>query len=145
MSDPIGKIEINPLHEDVKAYAVEYRLARMKEIDGAELRGFASDLMRATADACIRRGAKVIGHIKAYIEHDSGFLHANTVGESGDITVNGRDGVPLRIFKLVVNTVIYGLTEGLIREATEAAIAATSVTYGLDRELVSQTMTRNPL
>ncbi len=99
----------SPLHEEIKAYAVSCSLSSEKEIESAELRKFAAELMKSISDACMKRGAKVIGHIKGYLEHDSGFLHANTVGESADVTVNGRDGDPVRRFRLVVNSVIYGL------------------------------------
>jgi hypothetical protein len=128
----------SPLHEEVKAYAVSCSLSREKKLEGGELRRFAADLMKSIADACIKRGAKVIGHIKAYIEHDSGFLHANTVGESADVTVKGRDGDPVNRFTVVVNSIVYGLGEELIKEATLKAIDETSSAFGLEISVINQ-------
>lgn len=141
MKDRLRLIAPSPLHEDVKAYAVSYSLSREKEMVSAELRRFAADLMKSISDACIKRGAKVIGHIKAYIEHASGFLHANTVGESADVTVNGRDGGPVNSFTLVVNSIVYGLPEESIKDATVRAIEETSSAFGLRITMVDQAVT----
>ena len=138
--DPSMK-KLNPLHEDVKAYAATYYVRRDKQIDSSELRKFASGLMNSIAESCIRHGAKVIGHIKAYIEHETGFLHTNTVGDPADVTVEGRDGEPTNRFKLVVNSIIYGLTEESLKSATEEAITATASVFGLNKELDSQFIT----
>ena len=103
-------------------------------MDGGELRTFAKSLMHSLSDSSIKRGAKVIGHIKAYLEHQEGFLHAHTVGEPGDITVDGRDGGPIGRFKLVVNSIIFGLPEEAVKEAADKAIRETSALFGLVRE-----------
>lgn len=143
MRESLKVIKVNPLHEDVKAYAVTYYMRRDRQIDSPELRKFASELMSSIAESCIRHGAKVIGHIKAYIEHETGFLHSNTVGGPADVTVKGRDGEPTNRFKLVVNSIIYGITEESLKKGTEEAIAATSCLFGFDRELDSQFITKS--
>lgn len=142
MKDPLRFI--NPLHEDIKAYAVSYFMSRKELITAEELRGFSAALMGSIAGSCKRHGAQVIGHIKAYIEHDKGFLHANTVGEPNDITVNGRDGGPVARFKLVVNSIIYGLEGEKVKTATEEAIGETASSFGLNKELDSQAVTSSP-
>lgn len=141
MKERLRLITPSPLHEDIKAYAVSYSLSREREVESAELREFAAELMRSVSEACISLGAKVIGHIKAYIEHGSGFLHANTVGESGDVTVNGRDGDPARSFTLVVNSIVYALTEASLRDATVRAIEETSSAFGLKTTMISEAAT----
>jgi hypothetical protein len=133
----MNNLRIHPLHEGTSAYATACFLVREKNMDGAELRRFAERLMHSLSDSSTKRGAKVIGHIKAYIEHEGGFLHAHTVGEPGDITVEGRDGGPTGRFKLVVNSIIFGLPEKTVKEAAEEAIRETSAHFGLVREPVS--------
>jgi len=125
---------LHPLHEGTSAYATACFVTRDKKIDNAELRRFAEQLMRSLATFSINRGAKVIGHIKAYLEHQEGFLHAHTVGETGDITVDGRDGGPIDRFKLVVNSIIFGLREEAVKEAADEAIRVTTAGFGMTRE-----------
>jgi hypothetical protein len=127
-------LRIHPLHEGTSAYAAACYLSREKNIDAAELRRFAQRLMHSLSASSVKQGAAVIGHIKAYLEHEDGFLHAHTVGEPGDITVDGRDGGPVGRFKLVVNSIIFGLTEEAVKDAAEEAIRETSALFGLERE-----------
>lgn len=141
MKERLKLITPSTLHKDIRAYAVNCLMSREREIGGAELRNFASRLMESISGGCISRGAKVIGHIKAYIEHDSGFLHANTVGESGDVTVNGRDGEPVTGFKLVVNSIVYGLPEESLREATLEAIEETTKVFEMKSTVIDQAVT----
>jgi hypothetical protein len=82
----------------------------------------------------MNQGAKVIGHVKTYLEYESGFLHANTVGETGDVTVNGRDGNPVNHVRLVVNAIVYGITSEVLKEATEGALAELFLKYGFTRK-----------
>lgn len=130
----MNRLRAHPLHEDIQAYAAACFLTREKKADGAELRRFAARLMHALAASSMRRGAKVIGHIKAYLEHETGFLHAHTVGEADDVTVDGRDGDPAGRFRLVVNSVIYGLPEQSVKDAAEEAIQETASLFGFERE-----------
>jgi hypothetical protein len=129
-------LRIHPLHEGTSAYATACFLSREKKMNGAELRRFAEELMRYLLASSIKRGAKVIGHIKAYIEHREGFLHAHTVGEPGDITIDGRDGAPAGRFKLVVNSIIFGIPEELVKDATDEAIRKTAALFNLVQEPV---------
>jgi hypothetical protein len=129
-------LRVHPLHEGTSVYAAACFLSREEKMDGAELRRFAETLMQSLLASSIRRGAKVIGHIKAYIEHREGFLHAHTVGEPGDITIDGRDGGPVGRFKLVVNSIIFGLPEEAVKDAADEAIRETSARFGLIQELV---------
>jgi hypothetical protein len=133
----MNDLRIHPLHEGTSAYAAACFLSRGENMDGAELRRFAERLMQSLSASSIKRGAKVIGHIKAYIEHQEGFLHAHTVGEPGDITVDGRDGGPVGRFKLVVNSIIFGLPEEAVKDAADEAIRETSAHFGLVQEPVS--------
>lgn len=130
----MNDLRIHPLHEGTSAYATACFLSRGKKMDAPELRRFAERLMHSLSASSIKRGAKVIGHIKAYIEHQEGFLHAHTVGEPGDITVDGRDGGPVGRFKLVVNSIIFGLPEETVKVAAEEAIKETSDQFSLVQE-----------
>ena len=125
---------ISPVHEGINSYGMSCSISRQKAIDAEELRKFAAELMTAISSACIKVGAKDIGHIKAYIDHDSGFLHADTVGDAGEVTVAGRDAEPINHFKLVVNSVIYGMTKTAVTNATEASLKTVCLKFGLEKK-----------
>jgi hypothetical protein len=105
-----------------------------KAITAEALRKFAAELMITVAQSCIDSGAKDIGHIKAFIEHDNGFLHANTVGDPADVTVEGRDGEPINHFKLVVNSVIYGLSKEAVKDTTERSLKNVLAKFGMKKK-----------
>jgi len=128
------RTEENPAHEGIHGYGVECLATRRTPVSPAELRDFAAALMAAVSSACFARGAKDIGHIKAYMEHETGFLLADTLGSPGDVTVKGKDGEAASSFRLVVNSVVYGLVPEAVREATEEALAAIFKEHGLCRE-----------
>ena len=90
--------------------------------------------MKAVASGCLARGAKDIGHVKAYIEHDNGFLIADTVGDPGDVTIEGRDGKAATTFRIVLNSVVFGLSREAVAHATDDALKHVSDEYGLRLE-----------
>ena len=122
------------MHEDIQACAVTCILSRQRTVARDELRVFAGNLMGSLSAACVQRGAKVIGHIKGYLEHATGFLHAHTTGEAADITVDGRDGDPAGRLTVVINAVIYGITAEAIKEAAESALESSRLQFGFVRE-----------
>jgi hypothetical protein len=124
----------NPAHEDINSHSVERVFLSPEGLDPAELRSFACDAVHLAASGCEAAGAKDVSHVKAFIEHSSGFLHADTVGGNGEITVAGRDGNKTKRFRLVMNAVIYGLSEESIQTAAEQAIDTVQDQYGLIRE-----------
>ncbi len=124
----------NPAHEDINSYGVACSVSRKRAVDSEELRRFAAELMAAISQSCVKHGAKDIGHIKAYIEHDKGFLHADTLGAPADVMVEGRDGGPASLFKVAVNSVVYGITKDSVREATEDSLEKVFLKFGFVRK-----------
>jgi hypothetical protein len=123
----------DPAHDGINGYGAICRVVARQHVDAVSLRKFAAELMAATATACLDAGAKDVSHVKAFIEHDTGFLHADTVGNPHDVKVEGRDGEPADSFRLVVNSVIFGLSADAVKEATETAINKTVGMFGLER------------
>ncbi len=120
-------------HEEINSYGLSCSAAREKAINYWELRSFAAELMTTISQSLLRYGAKDIGHIKAYIEHDNGFLHADTLGDSAEVTVKGRDGDPIKQFKLVVNAVIYGVAKEAVKIATERSVKSVLLKYRFEK------------
>ncbi|RJQ42494.1 MAG: hypothetical protein C4538_13325 [Nitrospiraceae bacterium] len=121
----------NPLHAEINAYSCAVILSSENLIHDADLRKYAAKLMTSISDECMKRGARDVGHIKAYIEYDTGFLFADTLGDPSDVTIEGRSGSPSYSFRIVINSVIYGLDEDGIKNATEGALQKVSESSGI--------------
>jgi hypothetical protein len=130
------RIELNPedpVHRDIKSYSVDRMLWATAVLDAEQLRRLAHDTVYAVTAECVAAGAKDVSHVKLFIEHSSGFLHANSVSGSPQITVAGRDGSTKGPFRLVMNAVIFGLREEAIATSTEQALGKIEIQYGLKR------------
>ena len=121
----------NPAHDDISSYAVDRVFVSPEGLGPGELRSLARDAVKAVAAGCEAAGAKDVSHVKLYLEHTSGFIHANAVSGNPDITVAGRDGKTAKQIRLVMNAVVYGLAEEALRKATEQALEAVQVQYGV--------------
>ena len=124
---------ISPLHEGINSYGLSRRVSRPKPISSDELRKFAAELMTSVAQSCIDAGGKDIGHIKAFIEHDNGFLHASTVGDPANVTVEGKDGDPMHHVTLIINSVVYGLSKDAVKDSTEHSLENILAKYGMKK------------
>ncbi len=125
---------ISPLHEGINSYGLGCAVTSKKAITAEALRKFAAELMITVSQSCIESGAKDVGHIKAFIDHDTGFLHANTVGDPADVTVEGRDAQPIYSFKLVINSVIYGLGKEAVKDITERSLINVLAKFGMKKK-----------
>jgi len=123
--------KINPVHEEIQSYGVTRSFSGKRTITPDEFRKFAAELMASITESCLKKGAKEIGHIKAHLDYESGFLSADTLGSPEDVTVEGRDGDPAKELTVVINSVIYGLTKEAVRTATEESLEAVSAEFGM--------------
>ncbi len=125
---------ISPVHEGINSYGLGCSVTGKKAIRAEALRKFAAELMITVSQSCVESGAKDVGHIKAFIDHDTGFLHANTVGDPADVTVEGRDGQPIYSFQLVINSVIYGLGKAAVKDITERSLKSVLAKFGMKKK-----------
>ncbi|MBI5075222.1 MAG: hypothetical protein HZB62_08690 [Nitrospirae bacterium] len=123
----------NPVHDDINSHGMRCLVTAAGSVSAVDLRRFAAELMAAIASACVTAGAKDVSHVKAFIEYGAGFLHADIVGDQGDVKVEGRDGEPTERFSLVVNSVIYGLSANAVKDVTESTINTTVGKFGFVR------------
>lgn len=113
--------ESEKAHEDTGVYALTCEVSTGGKLSKDEYHEFSRELMGAIADSCWSHGAKVIGHIKAYMESGDAFFYASTVGNPNDITVNEKGGEPSDHFRLTINSIVYGIEGDVVKNATEKA------------------------
>ncbi len=132
---PLHERGRHPSHTGIGSFGLSCILSRRHALDAVELRRFAAELMTSISRACYSLGAADVGHIKSYIEYAGGFLMADTVGETSEVTVDGKDGDPVDHFRVVVNAVVYGLDKAGVRQAAEESLGVIARVYGLSLDI----------
>jgi len=102
------------------------------------LRSITGDLVREIAEACIRSGAKAIGHVKLYLKTHSGYIQADTVGIKYGVRVEGNITRPESTANLVVNSIIIGLGKTEVASATLNSIGEVMERYGFSTTQVEE-------
>ncbi|KKL57089.1 hypothetical protein LCGC14_2238890 [marine sediment metagenome] len=137
MSNPINLTgSPHPDHEGINSYGIKCTVVAKDKMGPAMVRKFATDLLKSISFACVRFGAIDIGHIKAYIGYKGGFLYADTVGEQQEVVIKGKDAAMVSELTLTLNSVILGISEKAIKEATEEMLENALKSFGLTMKAI---------
>ncbi|MBM3300502.1 MAG: hypothetical protein FJY85_11145, partial [Deltaproteobacteria bacterium] len=115
----------------VSGYGVAIKLTSRQPMDGASVRAMAEEMMRNVARNCVRRGARCIGHIKAHVKTESGTIKADTLGEAHGTFSDGSLASPVTDLYMAVNSIVQGIHQDLVREATMDGIHQIADRIGL--------------
>ncbi len=126
----------HPDHESINSYGVKCAVVAKGKMGPAVIRKFSTDLLKSISAECVRFGAIDIGHIKAYIDYKGGFLYADTVGEQQDVVIKGKDAAMVSELTITLNSVIVGISEKAIKEATEGMLDSTLKSFGFIRKAI---------
>ncbi|MBI5584146.1 MAG: hypothetical protein HY892_10000 [Deltaproteobacteria bacterium] len=102
----------------VSGYGVAVKLTHEEPLDGEAVKKMAEEMMLAIARKCLDRGAKAIGHIKSHIRTEAGTLKADTIGLPHGAYSAGSLEYPVKEFYLAVNSIVAGIVENEVRQAT---------------------------
>lgn len=102
----------------VSGYGVAVKLSRSATADEIELKTMAEDMMMAIAQKCMNRGARCIGHIKSHVRTENGTLKADTIGTSHGAYSTGTLSGPVHHAFMAVNSIVQGVHQDIVREAT---------------------------
>ena len=102
----------------VSGYGVAVKLSREAAMDQAWVRAMAEEMMVRVAEMCMEHGAKAIGHIKAHVRTSAGTVKADTIGTSHGAYSKGHLSEPVHELYMAVNSIVAGIKEHLVQEAT---------------------------
>lgn len=119
----------------VSGYGVSFNLHRDEPISPHELAEMAAELMESITDECYNKGAKYIGHIKSYLQADSESVRADTVGKKHKANVISTITKPAKDISLVINSIVAGIKETEVKEATLKVTHEVVVKYGFHFEV----------
>ena len=102
----------------VSGYGVAAKVHGPDKMTDTYIRAMAEEMMLAIAQKCMDRGARCIGHIKSHIRTEAGTLKADTIGVSHGSFSSGSLEYPVADIYLAINSIIQGIKEEVVREAT---------------------------
>ena len=119
----------------VSGYGVSFNLHRDEPISPDRLAEMAAELMESITDECYSKGAKYIGHIKSYLEADGKSIRADTVGKKHKANVISTITEPTKDVSLVINSIVQGIKEIEVKEATLKVTHEVVFKYGFHFEI----------
>lgn len=115
----------------VSGYGVAVNLSRESAMDETWIKAMAEEMMVRIADLCQARGAKAIGHIKAHVRTDAGTVKADTIGTSHGAFSQGVISQPVHELYMAVNSIVQGIKEQVVQEATLEGVHQVAEKRGL--------------
>jgi hypothetical protein len=115
----------------VSGYGVAAKIHGPELMTDTFIRAMAEEMMLSIAQKCMDRGARCIGHIKSHIRTEAGTLKADTIGVSHGSYSTGKLEHPVKDIYMAVNSIIQGIKEEVVREATLEGIHEVATGRGL--------------
>lgn len=115
----------------VSGYGVAAKIHGPELMTDTYIRAMAEEMMLSIAQKCMDRGARCIGHIKSHIRTEAGTLKADTIGVSHGTYSTGQLEYPVTDVYMAVNSIIQGIKEVAVREATLEGIHEVAEGRGL--------------
>ena len=102
----------------VSGYGMAAKLSRKDPMDDTFIKKMAEEMMMAIAVKCMGIGARAIGHIKSHIRTEAGTIKADTIGVDHGSFSTGNLDHPVKDIYLAVNSIIAGIPETQVKDAT---------------------------
>jgi hypothetical protein len=106
------------LDHGVSGYGVAVKLHQDRPVEPELVGGLLRDMMDAIARDCVDRGARFIGHIKSHLVCAQGTLKSDTIGIGHPAELHGELSGPAKDLYVAVNSIVQGITEEQVRQAT---------------------------
>lgn len=115
----------------VSGYGVAVKLSSQSPAEEHQVKAMAEEMMMAIAGRCMDMGAKCIGHIKSHIRTAAGTIKADTIGVAHGSFSSGGLQRPVKQIFMAVNSIVQGIPEDQVKEATLAGIHRVAEAQGL--------------
>jgi len=109
--------------EDFTAYAVIAHIGFDRPLSPQTIQQNVGELMSRIALDCVGEGARLIGHIKCLAETlEGGAIICSVTTEDGRATSSGRVPSSSDLLDVILNVLVYGLSDDRIEEIVERDI-----------------------
>jgi hypothetical protein len=115
----------------VSGYGVAVKLSCDKPMSEAFIKKMAEKMMLSIAEKCMDLGARCIGHIKSHVESRAGDIKADTIGAGHGAYSTGKLTGPVMHLHMAVNSIVQGIPEETVKEATLEGMHEVAHNHGL--------------
>lgn len=109
------------LDHGVSGYGVAVKLHHDQAVEAAVIGDMLREMMDAIARDCVAMGARFIGHIKSHLVCAQGTLKADTIGIGHPAALHGELTGPAKDLYVAINSIVQGIAEQQVKEATLGA------------------------
>lgn len=109
------------LDHGVSGYGVAVKLHHDRAVEAVVVGDLLRDMMDAIARDCVAMGARFIGHIKSHLVCAQGTLKADTIGIGHPAALHGELTGPAKDLYVAINSIVQGIAEQQVKEATLGA------------------------
>ncbi|MHB1344109.1 MAG: hypothetical protein ACYCX3_07090 [Thermoleophilia bacterium] len=109
------------LDHGVSGYGVAVKLHHEAPVEASVVGELLREMMDAIARDCMERGARFIGHIKSHLVCAQGTLKSDTIGIGHPAALHGELSGPAKDLYVAVNSIVQGISEEQVKEATLGA------------------------
>lgn len=75
-----------------------------------------NNLIGEVTRKCVQAGSWMIGHVKASLDSDAGFISMSSTTDDGNVRNRGELKGTMHRFDLTVNVIVYGLSEEQVKD-----------------------------
>ena len=115
----------------VSGYGVAVSLKREEKMSDIQVKEIAEEMMLSIARRCMDLGARCIGHIKSHVMTEAGTITADTIGTSHGAYSTGHLENPVSDLYMAINSIVQGIPEETVKEATLEGIHIVAEKEGL--------------
>ena len=115
----------------VSGYGVAVSLKREEKMSDIQVKKISEEMMLSIAGQCMDLGARCIGHIKSHVMTEAGTIKADTIGVSHGAYSTGQLKHPVRGLYMAINSIVQGIPEEKVKEATLEGIHKVAEKEGL--------------
>lgn len=115
----------------VSGYGVAIKISGQHLMDELLVKSIAESMMLTIAGKCMDRGARCIGHIKSHVRTDAGTIKSDTIGIAHGAFSTGHLEHPVHDLYMAVNSIIQGMHQDDVKQATLDGIHEVATERGL--------------
>lgn len=130
-------LELHRAADELGKFAARLKVHDAKGITPARAKEFMDTLLVTVTNECFRDGADLIGHVKAFMNTETGTLMASLVDlKVGVQLTSGLEERSFREAEITLHVIVHGIWDDKVKEASRRGIQKAIKKFNLDLEVL---------